>query len=734
MKEFFSQEDMTESSSSGSGRMERIRPEKTPRQRVQSVWRNVRWAESFPDESLSMESSELTPNFALRRIVLLFETKKFDECATLIRRLNCVTFGNILQEVPMEVLLDSMPFSLSILEALYVKLYETTLETYPKEHLHMDLLVKRMVACFARMSQSGNRAEKNCNSFYPSCRNILRVVSYVEPNVKQQLKQKKKALDRCLKHMGQHGLVESSCGSLMNLHDALKMELDKIVFQYRNALQKLDELSLSAKHPTSSSVTSGKAPTEVSHQRLVQMTRADVQSRIIKNKTLFNIVEPAVTNQCLKKLFHILEKRIEYDKIALFHDTELRKHCDNISEEAYLSVIMKQFSQGYSIVLQLLKEVSEIDEVTSEDDDVGMISSDEDIMTPITRMDRSRTFNGFTHILPHKANGGSTGRKLPGMRGRLRPSIISSPFPCKPVTAGSNGLTNGHATVTASPLSSLTSVFLTNGSRHSNGHTDTVEKLEQEVKALKSELQKSQEAIKKLQERERQLLERTPLDVHSHYNGGLNSHFDELSVTSRASELIRQYGDLYSITRLETLDALDAIGQLSDLSVLKEKILFSVVVLSFRGAQQAVHELRGKVRHLLNLPHPDAQRNHFDPLSNHMETQVAQYLCKTAGNFDVSKTIEEVCSQIYATLYDYPVLKDCQGLRHYVTSCVQIAWGLSVQNPPFLIIYDARQFHPDMHTRHHSSSPESEEIKNFLWPALTEGYGGPCVYKGVVIT
>ena len=394
----------TESSSSGSGRMERIRPERTPRQKVQSVWRNVRWAESFPDEALTMESGELTPNFALRKIVLLFETKKFDECATLIRRLNCVTFGNILQEVPMEVLLDSMPFSLSILEALYVKLSETTLETFPKEQLHMDLMVKRMVACFARMSQSGNRSEKNCNSYYPSCRNILRVVTFVEPNIKQQLKQKKKALDRCLKHMGQHGLVESSCGSLMNLHDALKQEFDKIVFQYRNALQKLDEMSLSAKHPTSSSVTSGKAPTEVSHQRLMQLTRSDVQVRIIKNRTLFNIVEPAVTNQCLKKLFHILEKRIEYDKVALFHDTELRKHCDNISDEAYMSVVMKQFSQGYSIVLQLLKEVSEFDEMTSEDD-VGMVSSDEDIMTPITRMDRSRTFNGFTHVIPHKSNG-----------------------------------------------------------------------------------------------------------------------------------------------------------------------------------------------------------------------------------------------------------------------------------------------------------------------------------------
>ena len=90
----------------------------------------------------------------------------------------------------------------------------------------------------------------------------------------------------------------------------------------------------------------------------------------------------------------------------------------------------------------------------------------------------------------------------------LRPSIISGPFPCKPEAAPPNGLANGHATVVPSSLSSLTSVFLTNGSRHSNGHTETVEKLEHEIQNLKAELLKSQEAVRKLKEREKQLQER----------------------------------------------------------------------------------------------------------------------------------------------------------------------------------------------------------------------------------
>ena len=37
---------------------------------------------------------------------------------------------------------------------------------------------------------------------------------------------------------------------------------------------------------------------------------------------------------------------------------------------------------------------------------------------------------------------------------------------------------------------------------------------------------------------------------------------------------------------------------------------------------------------------------------------------------------QEVCSQIWATLYDYPCLKSCDGIIKYVKECVRVAWGL----------------------------------------------------------
>ena len=93
-----------------------------------------------------------------------------------------------------------------------------------------------------------------------------------------------------------------------------------------------------------------------------------------------------------------------------------------------------------------------------------------------------------------------------------------------------------------------------------------------------------------------------------------------------------------------------------------------------------------------------------------------------------------MCSQVWATLYDYPSLRGCDGLRHYVQECVHVAWALSVQNPPLIINYETKAFSPAMHTRFHTSDPDSQTIKSVLWPALVESDDGHCVYKGVVIT
>jgi len=45
----------------------------------------------------------------------------------------------------------------------------------------------------------------------------------------------------------------------------------------------------------------------------------------------------------------------------------------------------------------------------------------------------------------------------------------------------------------------------------------------------------------------------------------------------------------------------------------------------------------------------------------------------------VCSPLQQVATQLWQTLYDYPCLKECDGLLKYIKSCVSLAWDLSNQ-------------------------------------------------------
>lgn len=73
------------------------------------------------------------------------------------------------------------------------------------------------------------------------------------------------------------------------------------------------------------------------------------------------------------------------------------------------------------------------------------------------------------------------------------------------------------------------------------------------------------------------------------------------SLDKRPSALIRRYGSLYAQARIDTLDALEKLPQLSDCDELKSKLLFSVVVVSpSAGDEAAARDPSGDGAHVRN--------------------------------------------------------------------------------------------------------------------------------------
>lgn len=255
------------------------------------------------DVCIKLSNMELAvggPDGPARRITKLFQDLRYGDCATLIRQLSDATITAILSDIPISAFHASLPQSLVILEVIYAKVYNCNFKVFPIDLLCSDQFLEVLVAFFSRQHENSNRAAKNCNSYFPFCRNILSVIMVVKPEVRRNLKQKKRKLDNCVLHLGHHGMVEASNGRCLHIQDALKLESQIVISRYKALIQKIEEFGATNKQTSVKGGASGAS--SVGHQRLLQMTKTEVQDRIIRNKTAFHLAEPAYNNSYLRQV------------------------------------------------------------------------------------------------------------------------------------------------------------------------------------------------------------------------------------------------------------------------------------------------------------------------------------------------------------------------------------------------------------------------------------------------
>ncbi|XP_063228610.1 uncharacterized protein LOC134534250 [Bacillus rossius redtenbacheri] len=747
-------------------RWERIRPERAHRRNnVQKMqWRSSRWVSGFPrgaaDEELdqrvcSMTIADVSPRFAVKRIIFLYENFQYREAANFVNRLSHGTFKVILNDLPIDLFVESMPHSLSILEALYAKVFLSDGLNFSMKLLRPEGVVMQMVKFFS-LAQDKDRAttqatwEPSCGPFVSSCKKLLKVIVLSDPKSRKLLQQRKRGLDKAIEGLGQHGLVGTSDESLTNLHDALRVEFRRVAETYKGALQKLEELSLATAHGASPGVTRGPAPVQASHQRQLSLRQPEIQERLIKNKTLLNVVEPTLGNHSLDILLGILQRRVEFDKDVLFQFTQLRKEMKEVEAAEAVAPVLLRYSHGCDQVLELMKEVAEDDDDSS---DISGYHSDSDSAIMMSGNSPYVSKRARHNFLTRSVRSSKLGARtpLPLQHQFSSSSGVSSQRPC---SSGSEARSKGaspdaSSTASSGPIGPYARRQLAHklGSAASSTSSDTVaccqgcqphatvqavpQSNEEELVALRSELANLQEELShanskvlELQEAKRALQERLALPGHG----------DAARGDDTAQQLVRGYASLYAAARVDTLDALDNLPPLRDAHELKSKILFSVIVLAFRSTQALLALKKDHVRRVLHIPAPAPGAPPPPAVAAELEHQVELYLRRTVATFDLTKCADDVCSQIWATLYDYPCLKECAGLVQYVRNAVRLAWGLINQSPPHILEYEQRMFRKDVHVRFHTSNPESEQIRTYLWPALLEGTGGPCLHKAVVIT
>ncbi|XP_029172287.1 uncharacterized protein LOC114941462 [Nylanderia fulva] len=594
------------SSPSGINSCERIRPER-PRNTIQKlVWGP---GSQFQVGHIGIPEDEgSNPRMALRRLLRLYEGRQYREAAGFLMKLPHYTLKAALTDIPVDLLIETLPHSLILLEALYSRLVE--LNVSDTKILRIEQVLWRIVHLIST-SQDHVRPRIWCK--------LLVSLNRLSPNTKNVLISRRRGLERAVEGLGKHGLVPSSqtnnsensvTPNLVPLPIALKEELETRMETYKLALHKMENFG---KHAGTHKADQGVQA--ASHQRQLSLKYSEIQQRLIDNQSLLNTLEKAGGPCSLENLLAELKRRVEQDKEALRQWTALRNStfASTNAKNPALAARLLQFSRGCALALQFMSE-----------DNPQILHLEENL--------------GDDYEEESSSAGYHTDESC-------------SPTP-EPVVTGSN------------------------------------------CEVLNVE--------------------------------------DNCSDLTSVERLAEKYGALYAQANLHTLDALDALESLKDAPDLKAKILYSVVVLSWRLAGMVQTSRRLEALKILN----GAAASQSSATSPELEECIKRQLATSGAKTGSREVAEQVVSQLERTLYDFPCLRSCAEVKSYATACSTLAWACLARSTPLVLdVAQSLEFRREVHVRHHASpNPHGTRIRSVLWPGLREGCQGPCLHRAVVMT
>ncbi|XP_052744968.1 uncharacterized protein LOC112053263 [Bicyclus anynana] len=278
-----------------------------------------------------------SPRLALRRVLLLAEGRQFREAAAILSRLGPGVLHSVASELPIDLLIEALPHSAHLIETLLNRLI--SLEITPRPEVQCEAVAWRLVGLLG--------GEQGCG-LRPRTSRLASALMHYNPDARDAVDNRRRQLDSAVQGLGTHGLTADATGSLISLHVAMKNELQRHVEVYKQALHKLEELS---------SVTVSQDPASSSHQRLLALSHADVERRLIDNKSLLTIVDKPALRQ-LPTLVASLAARVESDKAVLACVGQIKRSDPtlDLSDTRPVAGVLMSYSRGCAAVLSQMSE------------------------------------------------------------------------------------------------------------------------------------------------------------------------------------------------------------------------------------------------------------------------------------------------------------------------------------------------------------------------------------------
>ena len=137
-------------------------------------------------------------DLAANKLNELFHLHRYEDCVLFLNRLSHTTIKLIISQISIDMYLSRLPYTIEIFEALYAKVFIIDPDNFPVRNLQPERLIDKMVAYFSLLSDKNRMEPIDGARLLDSFENVIRIISYVQPNLYSRLLYFKYAIDKGL--------------------------------------------------------------------------------------------------------------------------------------------------------------------------------------------------------------------------------------------------------------------------------------------------------------------------------------------------------------------------------------------------------------------------------------------------------------------------------------------------------------------------------------------------------
>jgi hypothetical protein len=145
-----------------------------------------------------MSIRNIDADLASNKLNELFHLHRYEDCALFINRLSYLTIKLVMSQISIDIYLSRLPYTIEIFEALYAKIFIMDPENFPIRTLQPERLLDRMISYFSLLSDRTELEPVDGVKMLDSFENVIRIISYVQPNLYSRLLYFKFAIDKAL--------------------------------------------------------------------------------------------------------------------------------------------------------------------------------------------------------------------------------------------------------------------------------------------------------------------------------------------------------------------------------------------------------------------------------------------------------------------------------------------------------------------------------------------------------